>query len=149
MGVCALAQCLFLCGDSTIGTMSTRGKESWSLINRTNTLTSICALMIATSLSTPLFASDTMHHFCGAKSDEKKAYYATELIPGPLQLVSIDDMRNYLIEKYQLAGITVNCFSYGSDAKPVAITVAEKLRKLEIQNNSFSLKTTVVDWPHK
>lgn len=107
----------------------------------------LLTIVIVAGVSTPLFATDSVFHFCSAKIEAQKKYFVTELFPGKIQIVMTSELRMHLMEKLGLDSVSVKCFSYGNDEKPAGYELAEKLRNLEIRKNSISAEVELLEWP--
>lgn len=106
----------------------------------------VLSALLILGLSTPAFANDGMFYFCSATSSHKKSYYYTELFEGSLKISVSQDFRTDLEEKFGQIFESAKCIAYGSKAKPVKLQFAEKLRKLEIKNNSIIAQGTLLEW---
>ncbi len=106
----------------------------------------VCILSIACGFSIPLYAKEQEFYFCGANVEEQKKYYVTGLFEGKLQIVTTQNLRSHLVEKLKLDSVSVVCFSYGSEAKPINKQVADKLRNLEIRKNQSSSEVELLKW---
>jgi len=106
----------------------------------------LSVFLIAAVLSSVVYAKENVFYFCGAKVDVHNKYYATELLPGKIQITTTEELRLHLIELLNLDAVAVQCHSYGSDTKPVNYEMAEKIRNLEIQKNGINVEVVLLDW---
>jgi len=106
----------------------------------------IFILAIAAGFSTSLYAEEKIFYFCSADVKEQNKYYVTKLFEGRIQIVTTENLRLHLVEKLKLDSVTVKCFSYGSDVKPVKYQQAEKLRSLEIRQKQIRSDVELLQW---